>query len=51
VDFSVDYFALRGSEVQIVLDVAKAAGYQHRKNANGSKSLMFYQYLARKKGC
>ena len=51
VDFSKDYFALRGSEVQIVLDVAKAAGYQHRKNANGSKSLMFYQYLARKKGC
>jgi len=51
VDFSVNYFALRGSEVQIVLDVAKAVGYRKRKDAPGSKARMFYQYLARKKGC
>jgi hypothetical protein len=47
----VGYFALRGSEVQIVLDVAKAVGYRKRKDAPGSKARMFYQYLARKKGC
>jgi len=51
VDFSKDYFTLRGSEVEIVLDVAKAAGYRKRKDAPGSKARMFYYYLARKRGC
>jgi len=39
------------SEVEIVLDVAKAAGYRKRKDAPGSKARMFYYYLDRKRGC
>ena len=41
----------RVPEVEIVLDVAKAAGYRKRKDAPGSKARMFYDYLARKRGC
>jgi hypothetical protein len=51
IDFKKDYFALRGSEVEIVLDVAKAAGYRKSKSAPGSKARMFYEYLDRKRGC
>lgn len=51
IDFSKDYFALRGSEVEIVLDVAKAAGYRKGKSAPGSKARMFYEFLDRKRGC
>jgi len=44
-----DFDALRFSEVSIVLDVAKAAGYRKRKDAPGSKARMFYYHLQRKR--
>jgi hypothetical protein len=51
ITFKKDFFALHLSEVEIVLDVAKAAGYRKRKDAPGSKARMFYYYLDRKRGC
>lgn len=51
VSLGADFFTLRTSEVGIVLDVAKAAGYRKRKDAPGSTARMFYQYMQRKKGC
>lgn len=51
VDMRSDFHELRSSDVQIVLDVAKAAGYRKSRNAPGSKGRMFFSYLQRKKGC
>lgn len=44
-----DFFELRSSDVGIVLEVAKAAGYRKSKTAPGSTARMFYQYLGRKR--
>lgn len=48
-----DPHALRNSERIIVLEVAKAAGYRKPSNSQSSlsRSLLFYSYLQRKKGC
>ena len=48
-----DPHALRSSERDIVLEVAKAAGYRKSKTSGSSMSraLLFYAYLDRKKGC
>lgn len=51
VNLGTDFFTLRTSEVGIVLDVAKAAGYRKRKDAPGSTARMFFQYMQRKRGC
>lgn len=51
VDLKKDFHQLNSSDVNIVLDVAKAAGYRKSKNAPGSKGRMFFQYLQRKRGC
>jgi hypothetical protein len=51
VDLSEDFHALRSSDVSIVLDVAKAAGYRKSKSAPGSKARMFFSYLQKKRGC
>lgn len=51
VDLKEDFHALRSSDVSIVLDVAKAAGYRKSKSAPGSKARMFFSYLQRKRGC
>ncbi len=47
VDLSEDYHALRSRDVDIVLDVAKAAGYRKSKGAPGSKARMFFAHLQR----
>ena len=44
-----DFFTLSSSDVGIVLEVAKAAGYRKSKSAPGSTARMFYQYLDRKR--
>jgi hypothetical protein len=49
VSLNADFHALRSSDVDIVLAVAKAAGYRKSKNAPGSRARMFYSYLARKR--
>jgi len=51
VDMKADFFELRSSDVGIILDVARAAGYRKSKSASGSKARMFFGYLKRKKGC
>lgn len=48
-DLSDEFHALRRSEVDVVVDVARAAGYRKSKNAPGSRARMFYQYMQRKK--
>lgn len=51
VDMKEDFHALPSSQVDIVLDVAKAAGYRKSKSAPGSKARMFFSFLQKKKGC
>jgi hypothetical protein len=51
VDMREDFHALRRSDVDVILDVAKAAGYRKSKGAPGSKARMFFSYLQRKRGC
>jgi len=47
INFDADFFELRSSEVNKVLDMAKAARYYKSKNAPGSRARMYYQYLKR----
>ena len=47
IDFKKDFFVLRSCEVELVLHVARAAGYQKAKSAPGSRGRMYYQYLKR----
>lgn len=49
VNLDADFHALRSSDVDIVLAVAKAAGYRKSKSAPGSRARMFFQYLSRKR--
>jgi hypothetical protein len=51
IDFKTDYHALRGDDARLVLQAARDAGYRKRKDAPGSTARMYFQYLARKKGC
>lgn len=48
VDLNADFHALSRSDVDTVLDVAKAAGYRKSKSAPGSRARMFFQYVSRK---
>ena len=47
IDFSRDFHQLPSSQVQIILDTARAAGYRKRKDAPGSTARMYYQYLSK----
>jgi hypothetical protein len=47
IDFSRDSDELRMSEAQLVADTAREAGYRKRKDAPGSTSRMYFQYLRR----
>ena len=47
-DLSKDFFTLSHAEVQIVIDMAKAAKYRKPKNANGSTARYYYARLQRK---
>lgn len=49
IDFSLDSDQLRMSEAQLVADTARLAGYRKRKDAPGSTSRMYFQYLRRLK--
>ena len=42
-----DFFTLRSSEVERVLDAADSVKYRRPKNANGSRGRYFYARLAR----
>ena len=47
VDFSSDFHQLPRSQVQLILDAARAAKYHKRKDAPGSTARMYFQYLSR----
>lgn len=47
VSFKVDFFVLRASQVDILVDLAKRVGYHKPKNANGSTGRYFFRYLQR----
>lgn len=49
--FGADVDTLRYSDLNRVAEVAKAAGYRKSKGAPGSTGRMYFQYLARIKGC
>lgn len=42
-----DYHALRHSDQLLIADVARMAGYRKRKDAPGSTSRMYFQFLSR----
>ena len=47
IDFSRDFHQLPSSQVQLLLDTARTAGYRKRKDAPGSTARMYYQYLSK----
>lgn len=47
IDFGKDSDELSMSEKQLVVDVAREAGYRKRKDAPGSTGRMYFQYLRR----
>ena len=53
VDMNDDFHALHRSDVEIILDVAKAAGYRKSRFSQSSlgRAGTFYYYLQRKRGC
>lgn len=51
VDFSGDFHALYSDQVAKLVGLAKAARYRKPKNASGSTGRMYFQRLARLKGC
>jgi hypothetical protein len=46
-DFSSDFHQLPRSQVQLILDMARAAKYHKRKDAPGSTARMYFNYLSR----
>jgi len=48
ITFREDFHTLRGDQVQALLDEAKAQGYRHPKNANGSTARYFFAAVQRK---
>lgn len=50
-DFSKDFFVLKRSEVDLVLDAAKLTGYHKRKDAPGSRARMYYGLLQNLNRC
>ena len=51
IDFTKDSDELRMSEMGLVVDAAKKAGYHKRKDAPGSRGRMYFQLLKRTKSC
>lgn len=51
IDFNADFHTLSSGDVGKVVDVAREAGYRKSKSAPGSRGRMFFQLLARTKGC
>ncbi len=51
INFSKESYELRMSEMAEVVAVAKLAGYPKRKDAPGSRGRMYFELLARTKGC
>ena len=51
INFRDDFHALRSSDVRLILNTSRAAGYRKSPRAPGSTARMYFQYLARKKGC
>lgn len=49
IDFSRDSDELSMSDKQLIADTARSAGYRKRKDAPGSTSRMYFQYLRRLK--
>jgi hypothetical protein len=47
VNFREDYHALRHSDQLLIADVARMAGYRKRRDAPGSTSRMYFQFLSR----
>ena len=47
IDFRRDFHELSSYEVQRILEIARLAGYQKRKDAPGSTARMYFQYLDR----
>jgi hypothetical protein len=47
IDFRKDVFTIGSSDMNLVAETAKAAGYRKSKNAPGSTARMYFQYLAR----
>jgi len=47
IDFSSDFHQLSRSQVELILDTARTAGYRKRKDAPGSTARMYYQYLSK----
>jgi len=42
-----DFHRLSSSEVDLILNMARATGYRKRKDAPGSTARMYFQYLSR----
>jgi hypothetical protein len=51
IDFEDDFHVLHSDDKRLVLQAARDAGYRKRRDAPGSTARMYFQYLARKKGC
>jgi hypothetical protein len=49
IDFRQDFFVLRSSEVELIVEAAKATGYRKSKGAPGSRGRMYYGLLQRKR--
>ena len=49
IDFSRDFHSLPSSQVDLILNMARATGYRKRKDAPGSTARMYFQYLDRLK--
>lgn len=47
IDFDKDVFEQRMSDMQLVVDAARATGYRKSPNAPGSTGRMYYQLLQR----
>jgi hypothetical protein len=47
IDLSEDFHALRTSQVDSVLEMARAVKYSKSKGAPGSRARMYYQFLQR----
>ena len=48
ISLKADFHTLRPDQVEIILDLAKRAGYRKPKNANGSTGRYYFQALVRR---
>ena len=49
IDFSEDFHALPSSQVELLVEAAKACGYRKPSSASGSTARYFFQHLAKQK--